>query len=163
MSRERFPQEIIDEAQAEARQSDIKFAQEIAESEQQSAANRATAREVTQGSLRPARRQDYEAWLRSWVEAGNQPTHPYNYPFEQGNSSNAFEPHGKRWHVAEQDFSTVPLHGADSVCIIVPEGVQHVEGELGHTSLYFYKNPDPEQQGPHASGWVPSYNDLDVR
>ncbi len=124
---------------------------------------RLIAQEVMGRSLAPASKENYEQWLSAWLAAGRVATHRYNYPFEQSNHSNAFKLHGKGWYLAVKDFETVPLYGSSSVSIIVPQGVEHVSGDLGHTNLYMFKSPNPEQEGPFATRFVPVYSDLSIR
>lgn len=92
--------------------------------------------------LRPASRSDYIKWLRAYVEAGNEPTHYYDHPFDQWDN----------FYVAKRDFELIPLCGASAINIIVPEGVKCLGGSRGHINLYFY-------EGPAAKGTVPVFND----
>jgi hypothetical protein len=85
--------------------------------------------------FRPATLDDYMQWLRSWLRAGNRPTHFYDYPFERWT-----------WLVAQQDFVTGGECGSNAVSIIVPAGV-HQSGEIGHNNLFFMDGPAVRDYG----------------
>lgn len=68
---------------------------------------------------------EYIEWLRQWIEAGNSPTHAYDYPFTRWT-----------WLTAQRDFTTGGECGSLAVNILVPPGVRHVGGALGHNLLY---------------------------
>lgn len=97
-------------------------------------------------AFREATLDEYAAWLRAWLAAGNQPTHYYDRPFGR-----------ERWLTAERDFTTGGECGARSVHIIVPAGVEHVSGGLGHNNLYYMDGP--RQVGRN----VPIFNDPVLR
>lgn len=92
--------------------------------------------------FRPCTMNEYAAWLRAWLKAGNQPTHYYDYPFE-----------GQTWLTAQQDFTTGGECGANAVCVVVPAGVSYKGGSLGHNQMYFMDGVT--QRG----GWIPVFND----
>lgn len=73
---------------------------------------------------------DYLNWLRLWLVQGNQPTHYYDYPFSKWD-----------WLVAQRDFTTGGECGTDAANIIVPQGIHHVGGDLGHNTLYLIDGP----------------------
>jgi hypothetical protein len=81
-------------------------------------------------TFRPSTLAEYTAWLRQWLAQGNQPTHFYDYPFAR-----------QSWITAERDFTTGGECGVDAASIIVPEGVQHLGGALGHNVLYLMEGP----------------------
>lgn len=85
-------------------------------------------------ALRPATLDEYLTWLRAWLDAGHQPTHAYDYPWSRWT-----------WLTATRDFRLGDECGVDAVNILVPPGVQHVGGGLGHNQLYFADGP--EQRG----------------
>jgi hypothetical protein len=84
--------------------------------------------------LRPATLDEYLTWLRAWLDAGNQPTHAYDYPWSR-----------RTWLTATRDFRLGGECGVYAVNILVPPGIQRVGGELGHNELYFMDGP--EQRG----------------
>ena len=92
--------------------------------------------------LRGANRADYTQWLEGFVDAGNTPTHYYSYPFSRWNS----------FYVAKKDFELVPLYGADSINIIVPEGITILGGSRGHNNIFCYN-------GYKHRGTVPVFSD----
>lgn len=77
-------------------------------------------------AFRRATLDEYVAWLRPWLAAGNQPTHYYDRPFGR-----------QKWLTAERDFTTGGECGALSTEIIVPAGIKHLGGGIGHNQLYF--------------------------
>lgn len=85
-------------------------------------------------ALRPAALDEYLTWLRAWLEAGNQPTHAYDYPWSR-----------QAWFTATSDFRLGGECGADAVQILVQPGIEHAGGELGHNKLYLMDGP--EQRG----------------
>lgn len=93
-------------------------------------------------ALRPATLDEYLTWLRAWLDAGNQPTHAYNYPWSR-----------QTWLTASRDFTLGGECGANAVHIVVPAGIRHAGGGLGHNQLYFADGP--EQRG----GVVPVFAD----
>lgn len=93
-------------------------------------------------ALRPATLDEYLLWLRAWLDAGNQPTHAYDYPWAR-----------QRWLTATRDFHLGAEHGSHAVHIIVPAGLQWAGGERGHNELYFMDGP--EQRGY----FVPVFSD----
>lgn len=81
-------------------------------------------------TFRPSTLTEYTAWLQQWLANGNQPTHFYDYPFAR-----------QSWITAQRDFSTGGECGADAARIIVPEGIHHLDGTLGHNVLYLMDGP----------------------
>lgn len=77
-------------------------------------------------ALRPATLDEYLIWLCTWLDAGNKPTHAYDYPWAQWT-----------WLAATRDFRLGGECGANAVHILVQPGIQHVDGGLGHNNLYF--------------------------
>jgi hypothetical protein len=74
--------------------------------------------------FRPARVSEYVDWLRGYLAGGGEITHAYDYRL------NGFL-------VACRDFSTGGECGVNAAQIVVPAGVRHTGGDLGHNSLYF--------------------------
>lgn len=93
-------------------------------------------------ALSPATLDEYLIWLRAWIDAGHAPTHAYDYPWER-----------QAWYTATRDFHLGSECGADAVNIVVPSGIQHVGGGLGHNQLYVMDGP--AQHG----GVVPVFSD----
>lgn len=73
---------------------------------------------------------EYVEWLKAWLAAGHRPTHYFPYPFTTWT-----------WLTAQQDFTTGGECGALAVHIIVPPGIRHTGGDLGHNCLYFLDGP----------------------
>lgn len=84
--------------------------------------------------LTPSSPQVYLRWLETWLAAGNNPTHYYDYSASRWN-----------WLLAQDDFHTGGECGANAVQIIVPSGIRWIGGALGHNKLYFMDGPG--QQG----------------
>lgn len=100
------------------------------------------AHEIMFPCLRKANRVDYIQWLEGFVDAGNTPTHYYEYPFSRWNS----------FYIAKKDFELAPLYGADSISIIVPDGITILGGSRGHTNVFCYS-------GYKHRGSVPVFSD----
>lgn len=84
----------------------------------------------------------YLEWLRGYFAAGGAPTHYYDYRYSS------------RFHVVTGDFTTGGECGAFARAVLVPAGVQHLGGRLGHNNLFFFdgfRTSDPP--------WVPIYCD----
>lgn len=96
-------------------------------------------------NLREASISDYLDGLSEYSQVTKSVfTHRYDYTFYNAD-----------FYVALNDFTISPLHGSQSINIIVPKHVT-VYGELGHNNLYLHGD-EPE----HIGGWVPYYTDLD--
>jgi hypothetical protein len=100
-------------------------------------------RDMSGKKLRHATPEDYAAWLLGYLLKGGKPTHYYDYDMPRD-----------EFYVAEEDFETAPLHGADSINIIVPGDVNWKGGELGHCNLYLMKD------FKNIGGDVPVYKDV---
>ena len=98
---------------------------------------------LLQGKTIRASKRGYEKWLAGYMSQGGKPTHSYDYDMPED-----------RWVIAIKDFQIEPLHGSDSLQIIVKSGVIFKGGDLGHTNLYFMD--DFKLMG----GWVPVYSDI---
>ena len=98
---------------------------------------------LLQGKTVKANKGDYEQWLAGYMNQGGKPTHSYNYDIPE---------YG--WFIAIKDFQIEPLHGSNSLQIIVKSGVIFKGGELGHTNLYFMD--DFKLMG----SWVPVYRNI---
>ena len=86
----------------------------------------------------------YVDWLRGYIAAGGKPTHCYDYHYSS------------RFYVAKGDFTTGGECGAFARDVLVPEGVRHLGGDLGHNKLFFFdgfQTPTPR--------WVPIYCDTE--
>lgn len=106
------------------------------------------ARERFLEACRPATAADYAAWLSGWLARGGQVTHIYDYEIGRAD-----------WWVMDRYASPPKLYGAQSVNVIVPDGVPlrpaNVRGNVGHNSFFF-------MDGFAADAlWVPSYTDVD--
>lgn len=93
-----------------------------------------------------ARVSDYATWLRGYAEHGGRITHVYDYPMSNWS-----------FLVALRDFRTGGECGAASVSIIVPEGINHICGGLGHNDLFFM---DGFRTPSHI---VPAFNDTEFK
>lgn len=83
----------------------------------------------------------YAAWLRGYLEYGGKITHVYDYPYAR-----------RRFLLATRNFTTGGECGAAAREILVPAGIRHLGGGLGHCSLYF-------EDGPALKGnFVPAYS-----
>lgn len=82
--------------------------------------------------FRTATLDNYLAWLEAWVRAGNMPTRYEDHPFGSYGT----------WLLAQRDFVTGGETGALRVSIIVPPGIDHASGPLGHNTLYYLDGPD---------------------
>jgi hypothetical protein len=84
----------------------------------------------------------YVAWLRGYLKRGGRITHVYDHPYSRA-----------RFVRATRDFTTGDECGADARSILVPSGVQHLGGRIGHCNLYF-------EDGYGQKGiLVPAYSD----
>lgn len=68
----------------------------------------------------------YAAWLYGHLEAGGQITEAYGIPFAES-----------KFVVAVRDFTTLGEGGNAAYPIIVPDGICHLGGELGKSTLYY--------------------------
>lgn len=100
------------------------------------------ARDELFPNLAPAGRRDYLAWLKGYVNAGNSPTHYYEYPFERWNN----------FYIAKKDIHLVRLCGASAINIIVPNGINVLGGDRGHCNVFYY-------DGYEYRGIVPVFSD----
>lgn len=146
------PSEMIEEARARSRKqhSDWEFEQRrlMAESER---TRGLFARDVLP-HLRQARAQDYSLWIAGYLAGGGKITHAYDRPFSRADD----------WFVAFRDFTLMPLYGALSVNIIVPEGITVVCPDPGHSKLYFLDGFTVGIPGQHFSVSVPVFSDTSV-
>lgn len=101
---------------------------------------------LLKGKTRPAKVEDYKKWLAGFMKKGSESTHFYNYPMKGSLDD---------WLVATADFELVPLYGANSLHIIVLNGVKFKGGDLGHTELYFMDRFEKQ------ASWVPVYTDIE--
>lgn len=92
----------------------------------------------------PANPNEYASWLRGYMEQGRVPTHTYNYRMPGD------------FYIARRDLRLIPLYGASSVHVIVPEGVTvtKVEGDIGHSTIYYMDGYRVD------GGWVPLYENV---
>jgi hypothetical protein len=95
------------------------------------------------GYFRPARPDEYEAWLRGYIESGGKITHAYQYPMPNN------------FHVANLDFELPSLCGASAIELIVPCGVTISGIDIGHCNLY--KMDGFKYRG---FGWFPIYTNV---
>lgn len=95
----------------------------------------------------------YIAWLRAYLAADGQVTHVYDYPYP-----------GERFLLAARDFTTGGECGALSREILVPPGVRHLGGDLGHCHLYFEADgSSPPRAESLVTPFVPAYSDPGFR
>ncbi|MDO8508021.1 MAG: hypothetical protein Q7S53_05665 [bacterium] len=88
---------------------------------------------------------EYRDWLEGFRKNGGEVTHHYTYPFSRQQ---------RDFFVAKADFPATPRYGADSINIIVPEGVNFLGGNIGHSTLYF-------MDGYRMIGhFAPSFSDI---
>lgn len=106
------------------------------------------ANTLLEGKISSAKKEDYIIWLEGYVKDGNLPTHSYNYPMSRVIDD---------FFVARDDFEMSPLYGADSISVIVPEGIRFLGGELGHNNLYFMEGHK------NKGGFVPVYSDISFK
>ena|SRR3989344_345505 len=138
----------LEEARERERRSSQDWQRELAEQERMSRLAVLRTQEALEGRVRQATREDYQEWLRGFLQKGGEITHVYEYPMSEVLNS---------WLVAVQDFTLFPLHGARSLQIIVPEGIKFLgdESELGHSAIYFMEGFRKSQ-----GAIVPIYNDI---
>lgn len=77
-------------------------------------------------TFRLARVSEYVDWLRGHLAGGGQITHAYDYPIARAD-----------FLLARSDFTTGGECGTDAAQIVVPAGVRHLGGDLGHNNLFF--------------------------
>ncbi|MEM5829821.1 MAG: hypothetical protein QW040_03805 [Candidatus Aenigmatarchaeota archaeon] len=87
---------------------------------------------------------DYAKWLFGYLLKDELPTHMCSFKMPDN-----------KFYVAKKNFRTAALYGEDSICIIVPEGIEWKGGRLGDCCLYFMKNF--EEVGKK---WIPVYRDV---
>lgn len=87
---------------------------------------------------------DYTQWLKGVIQSGSEPTHYYDYPMARVLD---------KFYVAIRHFRVAPLYGSSSIAIIVPNGIDFLGGELGHSNLYFMKD------FKNIGGWIPVFED----
>jgi hypothetical protein len=106
------------------------------------------------GAFTPLPLDRYTAWLRAYLAAGGQVTHVYDYPYL-----------GQRFLLAARDFTTGGECGALSREIMVPPGVRHLGGDLGHCNLYFEADGSapPRAESQKGAPFVPAYSDPGLR
>lgn len=120
--------------------------------------SQATAKQVNvlRGCCRPAKASHWAAWLRTWMDAGNEASHYYDYSFSRVANS---------WLVLNEPPKVVPeACGAQAVHVIVPAFVPFAPGDLdgvplGHCSWYFFGAGETEPV-TRGNGWVPMYTDV---
>lgn len=106
---------------------------------------------ATPGAFEALRRDRYVAWLRAYLADGGKITDVYDYPY----------PGEIRFLLAIRDFTTDGETGSAARAILVPPGVRHLGGALGHCKLYFEADAS---SGPLAKSavpetlWVPAFS-----
>lgn len=88
-------------------------------------------------AFRPATASEYIEWLCGYLAEGGEITHVYNYPMR---------PDG--FVMAIRNFTTNGECGSRSLNIIVPAGVYHLDGRLGHNNLYFMDGFRTDDESP---------------
>jgi len=94
--------------------------------------------DVVLPKLVPATAGDYRRWLKAHINAGGKVTHDYSYEFPE-----------HRFWVAKSSFNMLPMFGADSFDIIVPEQFSVTVG--GHSNAFYMKD------GSISDRIIPSY------
>lgn len=83
----------------------------------------------------------YAAWLRSYIDAGGQVTHGYDYAYP-----------ARKFLLAERDFTTSGQFGSSSREILVPPGTRYLGGDLGHCDLLFEGDGETRPRARCARG-----------
>jgi len=91
--------------------------------------------------FKPANKKDYANWLIGYLKNGGQVSHVYDYEFPG-------------FFIAKKDFKLGSLYGANSIQVIIPEGIK-TSNASGHNTYYFMD--DFKTSG---YGWVPIYSDI---
>jgi hypothetical protein len=102
---------------------------------------------LERGEAQVATTAEYTDWLEGHLKSGGKITHVYPYDTQ---SRQVF-------HIFRASADIPELHGASSLNVIVPQGVQVSCPELGHNELYFM---DGFTTAPKSSGWVPLHTDV---
>lgn len=112
------------------------------------------AREDLLKTLKPSQKWEYEAWLTGFLRGGGKVTHFYDYPWPG------------RTYTALSDLTPVPLYGARSLDIIVPEGIIVHPGQTGHCNVYImdrFRYQGFHDTTPHTNPRVvPAYTDTEL-
>lgn len=90
------------------------------------------------GAFEPLPLDRYLAWLRGYLAAGGKITQFSAHPYP-----------ADRLLLATRDFTTGGECGARARDILVPAGIRHLGGGLGHCNLYFDAG---SRSRPHAEG-----------
>lgn len=88
----------------------------------------------------PAQLDIYIDWLRTHLGADVKPTHWYDYPYPT-----------RDFLFANTDFTTGGECGANARSILIPPGIKHLGGAIGHNNLFFFGEGD-------APDWIPIYS-----
>jgi hypothetical protein len=86
----------------------------------------------------------YIDWLRQHLNAETRPTHWYDYPYPQ-----------RKFLLATADFTTGGECGVNARSILIPAGIRHLGGALGHNLLYHF---DKDALVPSI---IPIYSNLE--
>ncbi len=135
--------QTLDQFKTQQRRRSLQFREKHRKMTEESNKRTKRVQLLLQGKTVRASKRDYEKWLAGYLNQGGKPTHSYDYGMPEDS-----------WLVATKDFQIEPLHGSNSLQIIVKSGVIFKGGELGHTNLYFMD--DFKLMG----GWVPVYSDI---
>lgn len=95
---------------------------------------------------RKATKKDYTLWLEGFLKNGGKITHTYDYPIKM-----------EDFIVIEKDFKLFPLHGAQSIGLIIKEGVKRINGikdHRGHNELYFMDDYS------NIGNFIPMHSDI---
>jgi hypothetical protein len=110
-------------------------------------------REFMLGQVRPARPEEYAAWLRGYIKRGGRVTHFYSYPS-----------HGRIWISKVPVLAVRPLYGCYHLrVVIIPHGSSEDGGDTGHTQLYFmdkYLSRGFHELAPCKPRFVPRFSDI---
>lgn len=76
--------------------------------------------------MRRAYLSEYIEWLDGYMRNGGMPNNYYGYPFPY-----------KEFVTATRDFHLGCERGALAFSIIIPAGIHHTSGDIGHNNLYY--------------------------
>lgn len=78
-------------------------------------------------SLVPCKAEVYFEWLREWVNAGNEPTHDYNWKLDDG-----------EFYHSNHDVVIQPAHGTSSKNLVVEKACSVIAEGHSHNSIFFW-------------------------
>jgi hypothetical protein len=91
------------------------------------------SQEALSRGCRPASSGEYSAFIRKWISNGGRPRYSRDYPFGGKDAANRW-----RYWIAKKDFVLPCLEGADSVIVLVPDGIKYTAPNgIGHSTVLF--------------------------